>query len=111
MKYAKRLTASLLGLLLFVQLLTAVCAAASFTFEMTKAEADADSQRITLEGTISSGIRQELTVRVLRDGTVLYLNQFTSGEDGSFRQSIPVEDIREGEKLQVFFGRQRCDRA
>lgn len=104
MRKMKHFGITMLVVALLLQLFAITGLAASLTFSMQKAEAYATSQTIVLEGSISSGISQELTIRVLKGNNMLYLNQFTCEDDGSFQWTIPVEGIKKGETLQVFLG-------
>lgn len=103
MKYAGRFLRGLALLALCLQLLSAACFAQGLTLLVDSAAADAAAQKITLTGSISSGTAQDLTVRVYRDGELLYINQFTCGEDGTFSFSFPA-DIETGQSLRLMVG-------
>lgn len=104
MKHARRFGSGLLALVLILQVLAAMCFAQGVTIQVSKAEADAASQKVTVAGAVSGGVGQDISIRIFRGEDLRYIDQFACNADGSFRQSFLVNDMQEGQTLRVVMG-------
>lgn len=103
MKQFRRGIASVMAALMVVPCLGSSAFAAGVTFEGVEAQADAGAQVIRIEGRVSSGTSQTLTLSVREGERIVHLDQFENEADGSFAYVVPA-DIDEGDTFRVRLG-------
>lgn len=103
MKNVKRFGSWLLTVLLVLQVLTTLCFAEPLAFTQVSETADVVNQKITIQGVVSGGHAQQISIRVFKDSDLLYVNQIKSNDDGSFKLSFPVA-INSGDSLKFLLG-------
>ena len=105
MKNMKRSICLLIAALLLMQsLICVVCAIDGAGFSGVTAQSSLAEQKVYITGAVQDPNRQ-LTVIIRRNGSVLYLNQFESNENGDFSLVIPTgSKLAEGDNLTVSLG-------